>query len=87
MTKIERFCQQNLDAPERIALAYEQMRFWEEKRRSHQMIQGTFSNLMFESKLRHKFFCGHAEFKRRLKVGLDCIARQKCDPFGKPVLP
>ena len=87
MTKIERFCQQNADAPDRIALAYEQMRFWEEKRRAHQMAQGYMTEAMYESRLRRDGIITGREFKRRIRVVLHQIALQKANPFGKPVLP
>ena len=87
MTRIERFCRDNTDAPDRIALAYYQMRFWEEKRRSHQMKHGFLSAAMFESKLRSAGKTTASEFKRRVRHAVYMMHQQDGSPLGKPVLP
>lgn len=87
MTRIARFCQQNADSTERIALAYYQMRFWEEKRRAHQMVHGYLSEVFYESKLRKAHKSSASEYKRRVRFALRQIELQKANPLGRPVLP
>lgn len=87
MNRLEQFIRANPDHVDRIALAYEQQKFWHDKRRAHQMKHGYLTACMYEGTLYARGLITAKEFRRRVLFAVQQMRQQRGDRIAKPVLP